>query len=154
MIDENRNDNSNSNDNDMIDENGDIKAIFMDEKIGANELDMEYNFIQGIRREELKRHSHSDFVKEFNDIHNEIEGLIQYDETIIHEKLRERKRKYEERRRKERAKREKEIETNKIINNNNIKNEKEILEEEEEEILDEEEHKLDDTNVEIPRFID
>merc|ERR1712228_1113853 len=92
----------------MSDENGEINAIFMEEN--ANELDLQYNFIQGIKQQELKKHSHSDFVDEFGDIHDEIEKAIQYDESIIHEKLRERKRKYEIRRRKERQHREQEEE--------------------------------------------
>merc|ERR1712228_880285 len=95
----------------MLDENGEINAIFMEEN--ANELDLQYNFIQGIKQQELKKHSHSDFVDEFGDIHDEIEKAIQYDESIIHEKLRERKRKYEIRRRKEREGREQEQEKEK-----------------------------------------
>jgi len=88
---------------------GEIEAIFMDEFEGANRLDIEYAFLAGIKKAEMGRVKHSDFEDEFAAIHEEIEGLIQFDEGIIHEKLRERKRKYEERRRRERARKEREM---------------------------------------------
>eukprot|EP01083_Nonionella_stella_P174228 603379_1 len=92
----------------MVDDNGDLVAIFMDEAVGGdvNKLDTQYQFREGVREQELKRYTPSDLFDEFKDIHAEMEGLMQYDEDIIHEKLRERKRKYEARRRKERSKRE------------------------------------------------
>ena len=91
------------------DVDGESMAIFMDEMEGANRLDVEYAFLAGIKREEMRRVKHSDFVDEFEEIHHEIEGLIQYDEGIIHEKLRERKRKYEQRRKQDRERREQQM---------------------------------------------
>ena len=89
----------------IFDENKELLSIFMAGKSGTNELDKEYNFLQGIKREEMKRHSHSNFEDEFGDIHREIDQQIQYEEEIVHEKLKERRRRYEERRRQEKAKR-------------------------------------------------